>query len=293
MKPLRQQFINKLKIEGLADRTIDNYVEIVHRLTLHYRCNPLDVTKEQIEAYRLFLLQEKKLAPSTVNLNINALKVFFMHMKPGSAIISCLRPMKQPAFLPVVLSMSEVEKLIAAAKNIKHKVILILLYSCGLRLSECIAIKPVHIESGRMKVRVEQGKGSKDRYTILPQRTLAILREYFREFKPKEWLIEGKDGKQYGKRSIGTVVSNAARKAGLGKTVTPHTLRHSFATHLMEAGTALPIIQKLLGHANLKTTMRYLHVSEVAIDNIRSPFDNVPTTACPLLRSGSTGVQHG
>jgi site-specific recombinase XerD len=174
-----------------------------------------------------------------------------------------------------------VEKLIAAAVNLKSKVIVMLLYSCGLRLSECIDLKPIHIESDRMKVRVEQGKGNKDRYTILPHRTLSTLREYYRVYKPNVWLIEGRGAKQYGRRTVGTVVANAARKAGIDKKVTPHTLRHSFATHLMEAGIALPIIQKLLGHANLKTTMRYLHVSEVAVDNIKSPFDE------------DMGVEHG
>jgi site-specific recombinase XerD len=182
--------------------------------------------------------------------------------------------MKVPKHLPVVLSRPEVEKLIVAVENLKHKVVLMLLYSCGLRLSECIDLRPIHIESSRMKVRVEQGKGSKDRYTILPQRTLLTLREYFLHYRPKVWLIEGKGGKQYGKRTIGKVVTNAARKAGIKKNVTPHTLRHSFATHLMEAGIALPVIQKLLGHANLRTTMVYLHVSEVAIDKITSPFDD-------------------
>jgi site-specific recombinase XerD len=184
--------------------------------------------------------------------------------------------MKTPKFLPVVLTRDEVEKLINATQNLKHKAVLLMLYSCGLRLSECIELKPEHIESGIMKVRVVQGKGNKDRYTLLPQRTLAQLRQYFLAFKPKEWMFEGMHGKQYSRRTIGKIVSNAAEKARLGKNVTPHTLRHSFATHLMEAGIALPIIQKLLGHSNLKTTMIYLHVSEVAIDNIRSPFDELP-----------------
>jgi len=273
MKPLRQQFINRLKTRGLADRTIENYVEIVHRFARHYRCNPLDVTKDQIEAYRLFLLRDKKLAPATINLTMNALQTFFKLMNPEAAPMGSFYRMKVPKHLPVVLSLTEVEKLIAATMNLKHKVILMLLYSCGLRLSECIDLKPIHIESARMKVRVEQGKGNKDRYTILPHRTLLTLREYFRAFKPVVWLIEGRGAKQYGKRTIGKVVANAARKAGINKNVTPHTLRHCFATHLMEAGIALPIIQKLLGHANLKTTMRYLHVSEVAVDKIKSPFD--------------------
>jgi integrase/recombinase XerD len=274
MKPLRRQFINKLKMRGLADRTIANYVFIVERITRHFKCNPLDLTKEQIESYRLFLLREKELAPATVNLHLEALRTFFRLMKPDTALSGGFYRMKVPKHLPVVLSRPEVEKLIAAVENLKHKVVLMLLYSCGLRLSECIDLRPIHIESSRMKVRVEQGKGSKDRYTILPQRTLLTLREYFLHYRPKVWLIEGKGGKQYGKRTIGKVVTNAARKAGIKKNVTPHTLRHSFATHLMEAGIALPVIQKLLGHANLRTTMVYLHVSEVAIDKITSPFDD-------------------
>lgn len=293
MKPLRKQFINKLKIRGLAERTINNYVLIVERITRYYRCDPLDLTREQIESYRLFLLQEKKLAPATVNLNISAIKAFFEMMKPDNVVMDSFRPMKTPKYLPVVLSREEVERLIAVTTNLKHKVVLMLLYSCGLRLSECIALKPVHIESSRMKVRVEQGKGSKDRYTLLPERTLMTLRLYFHLYKPKEWLITGQNGKQFSRRSIAHIVSHAARKAGLGKSVSPHTLRHSFASHLMEAGIALPVIQKLLGHSNLKTTIRYLHVSEVAIDNIKSPFDDGTVDSCPFSRSGSREVKHG
>jgi integrase/recombinase XerD len=292
MSPVRQQFINKLKIDGCADRTIANYVGIVHRLSQHFNRNPLNVTKEQIEAYRLFLLTEKKLAPSTVNLHMDAMRTFFRHMKPESTVMESCCKMKVPKYLPVVLTLQEVDKLIAVTKNLKHKAVLMLLCSCGLRLNECIDIKPAHIESSRMKVYVVQGKGSKDRRTILPQRTLDTLREYAREFKPKTWLIEGKNGKQYCARSIGKIVSNATLKAKLGKIVTPHTLRHSFATHLMEAGIALPIIQKLLGHSNLKTTMLYLHVSDTVIDNIKSPFDNVPTNTCPFSRATSTAVKH-
>lgn len=277
IKPLRQQFIDRLKIRGLADRTIRNYVDAVQQLTRHYRCNPLDVTASQIETYRLFLLQQKHHAPATVNLKMNALKSFFAHMKPGCMIMGSFKPMKTPKFLPVVLTREEVEKLIAAEKNLKHKAVIMLIYSCGLRLSECIALKPIHIESARMKVRVVQGKGAKDRYTVLSDRALTVLREYVREFKPKEWLFEGYvKGIPYCRRTISKIITNAARKAKLGKNVTPHTLRHSFATHLMEAGIALPIIQKMLGHSNLKTTMRYVHVSELLIDNVKSPLDYEP-----------------
>ena len=149
-----------------------------------------------------------------------------------------------------------------------------LLYSSGLRLHECVAIRPCHIESARMKVRVEQGKGRKDRYTLLSQRTLQTLRDYCRVYKPREWLFEGVAGKHYSTKSISHTISVATKKAGINKKVTPHTLRHSFATHLMEDGVALPVIKNLLGHTNLKTTMIYLHVTEPVVDKIKSPFDD-------------------
>jgi site-specific recombinase XerD len=149
-----------------------------------------------------------------------------------------------------------------------------LLYSSGVRLQECLNLRPVHIESDRMKVRVEQGKGRKDRYTILSKRALEELRTYYRAYRPKAWLFEGSGGKQYAARSLGKVVTNAAHKAGFAKCVTPHTLRHSFATHLMEAGVPLPVIQKLLGHTSIKTTMIYLHISESLQERTHSPLDD-------------------
>jgi integrase/recombinase XerD len=135
-------------------------------------------------------------------------------------------------------------------------------------------LEALHIESGRMKVRVEQGKGKKDRYTVLAQRTLDTLREYYREYRPKEWLFEGWDGKHYSARSLALVVAKAALRARIDKPVSPHTLRHSFATHLMEAGVPLPVIQQLLGHSSIKTTMIYLHVSEPAVNRTLSPLDD-------------------
>lgn len=279
MKPLREQFINKLKLRGLSDRTIANYVDIVHRVTRHFMCDPLCLTKEQIEGYRMYLLNEKKVAPATMNLHIQCLRTFFNLMKPGNTLGDSFYRMKVPKHLPVVLSRAEAEKLIAITENLKYKALLMLLYCSGLRLNECVCLKPVHIESGRMKVRVEEGKGKKDRYTLLSQRTLQTLRDYFLMYKPKVWLFEGKDHKQYGRRMVAHIVTVAARKAKLGKTVSPHTLRHSFATHLMETGIALPIIQQLLGHSNLKTTAVYLHVSQFTIDNIKSPFDEMPVQA--------------
>jgi integrase/recombinase XerD len=283
MTPLRQQFIDRLKGKGLSERTVQSYVANVNGLALHYHCNPLNVTSQQVQDYLLFLRQEKKYAPATINQITGSLKTFFNLMAPGSTVMDGCPRMKVPHQLPFVLSREEVDRLIASIKNLKQRALVMLLYSAGLRLAEILMLRPVHIESGRMKVRVEQGKGNRDRYTLLSVKTLQTLREYFRAFKPKEWLFEGRKGNQYGRRTVGKIITTATQKAGLDKNVTPHTMRHSFATHLMEAGVALPIIQKLLGHSSIKTTMIYLHVSEPMLDRVKSPFDD------DML----AGVKHG
>lgn len=277
MKPLRQQFIDALRLAGRAEHTIENYLSSVTGITRYYQCNPLDLTKEQIQDYLLFLHREKKYAPATINLTTNALKSFYHLIAPDCPVMAGIGTMKHRRHIPVVLSRSEVERLIASIRNLKHRALVMLLYSAGLRLNECITLRPVHIESSRMKVRVEMGKGGKDRYTLLSEKALMTLREYFLCYRPKQWLFEGRDGKHYSDRSVNKIVRNAARKARIDKKVTPHTLRHSFATHLLEAGVSLPVIQKLLGHTSINTTMIYLHVTEPLIEKIKSPFDQPAT----------------
>lgn len=274
MLPLRQQFIDSLKVKYLADSTIENYLSVMRGVTQHFKCSPLKLTHEQIQSYLIHLLHERKFSPATVNLHMDAMKTFFNLMDPGNTIMKGIDHVKYYRRLPSVLSREEVEKLIGGATNIKHRALLMLLYSSGVRLRECLNLRPVHIESDRMKVRVEQGKGRKDRYTILSKRALKALRIYYSAYRPKYWLFEGRGGKQYSARSLGKVVTNAARKAGIAKNVTPHTLRHSFATHLMEAGVPLPVIQKLLGHTSIKTTMIYLHISESLKERAHSPLDD-------------------
>jgi integrase/recombinase XerD len=273
MSLLRQQFADQLKLKGRSDNTIRNYVSAVVAISQHFNTSPLLLKKEQIESYHFFQIQEKKLSAATVNLCTEALKAFFKIMAPQNTVMSTFSKIKGPRHLPVVLSREEIESLIATVGNLKQKAALMLLYSAGLRLHECVTLKPNHIESARMKVRVEDGKGKKDRYTLLSQRTLLLLRDYYRVYKPKEWLFEGQRGGHYSTNSIGVIVRAAVRKSGINKKVTPHTFRHSFATHLLEAGVALPVIQKLLGHSSIKTTMIYLHVTEPLVDRVKSPFD--------------------
>ena len=177
--------------------------------------------------------------------------------------------------LPIVLSEKEIGDLLNATENIKHKAILMLAYSAGLRLSELTNVKITDIDSNRMQIRIEQGKGKKDRYTLLAVKLLAILREYFVLFKPKEWLFEGADGGQYSVRSIQAIMKDATKKAGIKKKVSVHTLRHSFATHLLENGTDLRYIQSLLGHSSSKTTEIYTHITTKGFDQIKSPLDQL------------------
>jgi integrase/recombinase XerD len=178
--------------------------------------------------------------------------------------------------LPSVLSSEEVIEILKATENIKHRAILMTIYSAGLRISESINLKIRDIDSNRMQIRVEQGKGKVDRYTLLSEKTLLILRQYFKEYRPKVWLFEGLiKGEQYSTRSIQNIFQAAVKKAGITKDVSVHTLRHSFATHLLENGTDLRYIQNLLGHANSKTTEIYTHITTKGFDQIKSPLDKL------------------
>jgi site-specific recombinase XerD len=272
MTSLRAGFIGRLQLKGFSTRSITTYVAAVAALAAYHKRSPLDLSTEEIRAFLLHELNDKKLAARTVNLHKAALKTFYNFMAPQSTIMNGITNVKCPKNIPVVLDTQEVQRLIDAISNIKHKAVVTILYSSGLRLSECAMLKPHHIESGRMKIRVEQGKGKKDRYTILSHRALALLREYYRACRPKKWLFEGWYGHIH-QRTIGKIVRDAARNANINKPVSPHTLRHCFATHLLEQGVSLQVIQQLLGHSSIKTTAIYTHVSSVLLDKVVSPFD--------------------
>jgi integrase/recombinase XerD len=184
------------------------------------------------------------------------------------------RPRREKT-LPTVLSEEEITLIINAVENIKHKAILMTIYSAGLRISEAINLKLKDIDSKRMQIRIEQSKGKRDRYTLLSTKTLEILRIYFLEYKPKIWLFEGQGGEQYSDRSIQNILKMALSKTNIKKHITVHTLRHSFATHLLENGTDLRYIQNLLGHESSKTTEIYTHITTKGFDQIKSPLDKL------------------
>ena len=276
MTSLRADFIGRLQLKGFSQRTIANYVASVAALSVFHKRSPLELSKDEIRSFYLHEINVKKMAPRTVNLHMAALKTFFHLMAPDSTVMDGITRLKCPRHLPGILSTTEVRRLIDGIHNFKHKAIVALMYSSGLRLNECATLKPYHIESQRMKVRVEQGKGKKDRYTILSHQTLEILRQYYKSCHPKKWLFEGPHG-HLSKRTIGLIIEKACFKTGINKRVTPHTLRHCFATHLLEQGVSLQVIQQLLGHSSIKTTTMYTHVSSVMLDKVISPLDVIET----------------
>jgi site-specific recombinase XerD len=192
-------------------------------------------------------------------------------------VVEKIRYPKAKKKLPVVLDLAEIKALLSVMENLKHRALLTITYSSGLRISEAACLKVTDIDSKRMMVRVQQGKGGKDRYSILSQTALELLRRYWRQYRPKEWLFEGqKEGTHICLTAIRQIFLEAKERAGITKPASPHTLRHSFATHLIEAGTSLHHVQLLLGHRSPTTTTVYLHVSKMNLSKVASPLDSLP-----------------
>lgn len=232
-----------------------------------------DISNEDVIAYNNDYILKNKFSSSYQNQIVNAIKLFFKIAKESTIEIDKIHRPKREKVLPNVLSKEEVFKIIDTTENLKHKALLALIYSAGLRISEALNMKPKDIDSVRMLIHVKNAKGKKDRYTLLSEKVLLLLREYYLVYKPKEYLFEGQFGGMYSSRSAQIILKHAAEKAGIRKSITLHTLRHSFATHLLESGTDLRYIQDLLGHSSPKTTMIYTHVSNDSLKKIKNPFD--------------------
>ncbi|MFA4871437.1 MAG: site-specific integrase [Pedobacter sp.] len=275
MKPLRKRFIQQMQLKGLSPRTIKNYVECILALALYFNASPDLLTTVQVREYFIYCLNVKKLSKSWMNQTISALKILFVEvLKREWNRLDIPRPRREKK-LPLILSRDEVQKILSALTNIKHRALLTITYSAGLRVGEARCLKISDIDSSRMLVRVEQAKGHKDRYTVLSPKALELLRVYWKLYKPKYWLFENKDRHPVPESTAQQIFKNALEKTGIKKKASIHTLRHSFATHMLEQGISLPIIQQLLGHKSLKTTSGYLHVQQYSIDAVRSPLDTL------------------
>jgi site-specific recombinase XerD len=273
---LLDQTIKTLKIKAYSKNTIDLYRSELLQLMRLLKEKPLSkITPNQIKSYLLWLLQEKKCSESKVHTTLNALKFCFEQVLYQPKIFIEIPRPKKHLQLPKVHAAEQVKKIIQSTNNEKHKTMLMLAYGTGLRLQEIINLKIKDINSARMVINVIRGKGKKDRQVVLSEKLLHQLRKYFRLYRPKEWLFEGNPGEKYGYRSLQEVFSNAKNKAGVKIKGGIHTMRHSFATHLLENGTDLRLIQELLGHNSIKTTIRYTHVSKAQLQKVKSPLDEL------------------
>ncbi len=231
------------------------------------------ITKELVDQYMIYLVDTRKVSVSTQNTAINAIKFYLERVNKGERTFYYVdRPIKE-RLLPSVLSEEEMQKLLGASQNIKHRCIMFLLYSAGLRISELLGLKWKDIDEYRMIIYIRAGKGGKDRITLLSKLALDYLKYYLELYKPKEWLFESPNGSQYSARSVNQFIHRYCSMAGIKKHVSAHTLRHSFATHLLERGTDLRYIQTLLGHESSQTTERYTHVTKRGFEKLISPLD--------------------
>ena len=271
-----ESYIMKLKELRYSDNTLKTYQNAFNEFINYFHKHDIDAIDEPlIIQYLRYLVTERKVSNSYQNQAINAIKFYYERVLGGQRKFYFIDRPLQEKKLPIVLSMAEVTSILKATRNLKHKTILTVIYSAGLRIGEVVNLKITDIDSDRNQIRISQSKGKKDRYTLLSPKTLILLREYFKAYKPKIYLFEGQNGEKYSARSIQTFFQEVLHKAKVKKKATVHTLRHSFATHLLENGTDLRYIQSLLGHESSKTTEIYTHITTKGFDQIKSPLDHL------------------
>jgi integrase/recombinase XerD len=276
MTPLRRRMIEDMSLRNFTPGTITVYVNCVARFAQHFHTSPDRLGPEEVRAYLIHLVQERRASWSYYNQNLQALRFLYNNTLGRDWVLQHIACPKRPKRLPVVLSADELVRFFAVINSLKHRALLMSAYAAGLRLSEVATLRVDDIDSRRMVIRVRQGKGRKDRYVMLSPRLLELLRCYWKAARPRIWLFPGRDhDRPIGVRTVTRACQRAVRAAGLDKRVTVHTLRHSFATHLLEAGTDLRTIQVLLGHHSPRTTALYTHVSPAALRATTSPFDQL------------------
>jgi integrase/recombinase XerD len=278
MGQLYDQMKMDLELKNFSPKTVTCYLTCMVNFVRHHGRSPLELGEEEIRNYLHYLIKGKKASQSSINQAYSAMKFFYeVTLGRGWNVLKIPRS-KIRKKLPVVLSMQEVQSLLASVRNLKHRAILTTIYSGGLRLGEATRLRVSDIDGERMTILVQQGKGNKDRYTLLGQRALEILRLYYKAYRPTEWLFPSKDPAQpLSGSSVQRVFKKALHRAGIKKKASVHTLRHCFATHLLESGTDLYHIQRLLGHTTAKTTSVYLHITGRDLAKVKSPIDLLPS----------------
>lgn len=278
MKPLRQKLLDSLTLRGYSARTVESYIKSVELLSKAYWRSPEKITDEEITAFLLQGLREKHWSASTLNVKVSGLRFFYHHVLGRSLeeVEKAIPRSKQPKRRPQVYSPEELEQLFEkGCRNQKERAFLMTVYGAGLRLGEACRLKLTDIQAKRMRIRVEQGKGKKDRYTLLGERLLNELREFYRHYHPEKYLFASSSDslKPWTERAGQRVFWRALKRAGLPNRGGIHSLRHSFATHLLEAGVEITAIRLLMGHNSLAATSVYLHVAASRLGELRSPLD--------------------
>src|ERR1700686_1069948 len=278
MTSLRLRMLEDMQIRNLAVNTQESYVQQVSLFARYFNQSPERLGPEQIRAYQLYLTKERKLATSSILIAIAALRFLYkVTLKKDWTFQDIIPAPKKPQTLPVVLSPEEVVRFLNCVESKKHRAILTTCYGAGLRVSESVALTPPAIDSKRMVLRVEQGKGMKDRYVMLSPKLLEILREWWRVERPEHWLFPGdRPGQHIGRAAVERECQRAHGICKISKPITPHSMRHAFAVHLLEHGTDVRTIQLLLGHRSLATTAKYLRIATSKVCSTTSPLDLLP-----------------
>lgn len=280
MGTLRERMVRDMELRRLSSGTQRAYVRAVYGLAKFCRRSPDQLDGRNVQDYLHYLLTQRKLAWSTVNVVSAAIRFLFSCTLGRADVSTAIPPRKTPQRLPSILSRQELERLLGAEPNLKHRTLLMTAYGGGLRVSEVVRLEVTDIDAGRNVIRVRRGKGEKDRETLLSARLLAELRRYWAAWRPpRPWLfVNDRTGRPLRAQTVGRVFTQAKQRAGIQKPGGIHMLRHSFATHLLEAGVNLPTIQSVLGHRSIRTTLRYVRVSRKAIGATHSPLDllNLP-----------------
>ena len=278
MSSLRQRMTEDMQVRNLALNTQTSYVQQVSLFARYFNKPPEQLGPEDIRTYQVFLTNEKKLAPGSILIAVAALRFLYkVSLKRDWNIADIIPAPKKPQTLPIVLSPEEVLLFLDCVGSFKHRAILTACYAAGLRISEAVRLTVPDIDSARMVIRVDQGKGQKDRYVMLSPKLLTLLRDWWRVEKPQPWLFPGDiPGRHISKDAVEQACQKARRRCSIPKPITPHSLRHAFAVHLLESGTDVRTIQLLLGHRSLATTARYLRIATSKVCSTNSPIDLLP-----------------
>ena len=275
MTELRKKFISYMRFRNYSARTIEHYSMCLFQLSKYYNRSPDLLSRDQVMNYLYYLVEEKQVSSSRVNQMISAYKILTCDVLGRSWKEFIIKRPQREKKLPDVLSVQEIELLIDSIRNMKHRTMYSLIYSCGLRLQELVNLKITDVDSTRMQIHIRSGKGKKDRYVMLSKKVLVMLRGYWQQYRPKEYLFEGqRRGTQIARSTVQHTFKKVMIQSGIRKNPGVHSLRHSFATHLLEKGVSMLAIQKLLGHAHLKTTAIYTHLQTSPAD-LNSPLDDL------------------